>query len=42
MGVRFIHLFEGASLTLKGVIDDFRKDLNFVSSNVPSGRRPVA
>ena len=27
MGVRFIHLFEGASLTLKGLIDDFRKDL---------------
>mgnify|MGYP003702243869 FL=1 len=26
MGVRFIHLFEGASLTLKSLIDDHRKD----------------
>ena len=26
MGVRFIHLFEGASLTLKSLIDDYRKD----------------
>jgi hypothetical protein len=24
MGVRFIHLFEGASLTLKSLIDDYR------------------
>ena len=27
MGIRFIHLFEGASLTLRGLIDAFRKDL---------------
>jgi hypothetical protein len=26
MGVRFIHLFEGASLTLKSLIEDHRKD----------------
>ena len=26
MGVRFIHLFEGASLTLKSLIDDYRKN----------------
>ena len=26
MGVRFIHLFEGASLTLKSLIDEYRKD----------------
>ena len=26
MGVRFIHLFEGATLTLKSLIDDYRKD----------------
>ena len=25
MGVRFIHLFEGNSLSLKGLIDDYRK-----------------
>ena len=25
MGVRFIHLFEGASLSLKSLIDDYRK-----------------
>lgn len=25
MGVRFIHLFEGDSLSLKGLIDDYRK-----------------
>ena len=27
MGVRFIHLFEGASLTLKSLIDDHQKSL---------------
>ena len=40
MGVRFIHLFEGASLSLKSLIDDHTKKSNPTPSKGPNAGHP--